>query len=235
MISVVMPCHNEEGYLEGAVKGTVNELRDRHIEFEVIVAENGSTDDTVREAAALEATYGEIRVLHDPVADYGRALRAGFLAAHGEVVVNFDVDLVDLEFLDQALELIQSGGSDVVVGSKRSPGADDQRAIGRKLVTAVFSTVLRVGFGLRISDTHGLKALRREALIPLVTACRFDKDIFDTELVLRSEKAGLRISEVPVTVTDRRPPRTSIGRRIPRSLVGLARLRLVLWREVRRQ
>jgi hypothetical protein len=60
-------------------------------------------------------------------------------------------------------------------------------------------------------------------------ACRFDGDIFDTELVLRSQRAGLRIEEIPVTVAERRPPRTPIWRRIPRSLLGLLRLRLALW------
>jgi glycosyltransferase involved in cell wall biosynthesis len=225
-----MPSHNEEDYLEGAVKSTVVGLRARHLEFEVIVSENGSTDGTGAEASALAEAYGEVRVLRSPIADYGRALRSGFLAARGEIVVNFDVDLVDLDFVDRSLPLIE-GGADVVIGSKRTEGAKDERAQTRKLVTAVFSGILRLGFGLQTSDTHGLKALRRQPLVDLVTACRFDADIFDTELVLRSQRAGLRIEEIPVTVAERRPPRTPIWRRIPRSLLGLLRLRLALWRE----
>ena len=117
-----------------------------------------------------------------------------------------------------------------MVGSKRSPGAQDQRPFGRRAVTAVFSAVLRYGFGLQVSDTHGLKALRRAPLLPLVEACQFGGDIFDTELIIRAERAGLAVRELPVSVADQRPPRTPIIRRIPRSLVGLVRLRLALGR-----
>jgi glycosyltransferase involved in cell wall biosynthesis len=230
MLSIVMPAHNEQGYLEPAIKSVVAALRDRNMAFEVLVAENGSRDATVVEAEDLARTFPEVQLLVAPVADYGRALRAGFLEASGEVVVNFDVDFVDLGFLDRALPLIQDGGADIVVGSKRSPGSEDQRRVGRKVVTAIFSLVLRYGFGLQVSDTHGVKALKRTPLTPLVAACRFGADIFDTELIIRAERTGLVVRELPVSVADQRPPRTPIVRRIPRSLWGLVRLRLALGR-----
>lgn len=232
MISVVMPAHNEQAYLATAVERVVTGLRQRTESFEVIICENGSTDLTARIASECSDLHPEVRVVTRAEADYGRALRAGFLAAVGDLVVNFDVDLVDLAFLDEALALSRTAGSPViVVGSKRSPGANDQRPAGRLIVTAIFSMVLRSGFGLRVSDTHGLKLLSRAPLVPIVAACRFGADIFDTELILRAEHAGLEVMEIPVTVVDQRPPRTSIVRRIPRSLLGLARLRVTLWRE----
>jgi glycosyltransferase involved in cell wall biosynthesis len=232
MLSIVMPAHNEEGYLEEAVESVTAGLRDRAMEFEVLVAENGSTDATPALAEKLAGTHPEVRVLRAPVADYGRALRAGFLAAAGDIVINFDVDLVDLGFLDRALELMSSEHPAIVVGSKRGPGSDDQRRALRKTVTTIFSLVLRHGFGLQVSDTHGVKALRRAALLPLVETCQFGGDIFDTELIIRAERAGLAVCELPVTVADTRPPRTPIASRIPRSLLGLLRLRLALWPSV---
>jgi glycosyltransferase involved in cell wall biosynthesis len=231
MISVVMPAHNEQGYLEPAVKGVVAGLRDRALPFEVIVVENGSTDATAQEAQDLSGTYPETVILHTPAADYGQALRRGFLAARGDIVVNFDVDLVDLGFLDQAIQVLVDDTIVAVIGSKRAAGAADQRRPGRKLVTAVFTLVLRRGFGLQASDTHGLKALRRSPLETLVRQCRFGKDIFDTELILRAERAGLRLVEIPVVVADQRPPRTPITSRIPRTLLGLGRLRWSMWQE----
>jgi glycosyltransferase involved in cell wall biosynthesis len=224
MLSIVMPAYDEEGYLEPAVKTAIGSLRAREAHFEVLIVENGSTDATIAEADGLARTYDEVRVLHLPDADYGAALRAGFLAAEGEVIVNFDVDFVDMSFLDEAVSIMDDGLTTVVVGSKRTAGADDQRSIGRKVVTAGFSLTMRYWFGLKVSDTHGLKALRREALTPLVLDCRSSRDIFDTELILRAERAGLPIREIPVTAMERRPPRTSIARRIPRSIIGLARL-----------
>ena len=230
MISIVMPAHNEQGYLEPAIKAVVAAGHDRNLAFEVLVAENGSTDATRAEAASLAETFNEVTVLTLPVADYGRALKAGFLASSGDVVVNFDVDFVDMGFLDRAVDLVDGGEADIVVGSKRSPGSDDQRRVGRRAVTAVFSFVLRHGFGLHVSDTHGVKALKRTSLLPLVRTCQFGGDIFDTELIIRAERTGLRVRELPVSVVDQRPPRTPILRRIPRSLWGLARLHQALRR-----
>jgi glycosyltransferase involved in cell wall biosynthesis len=234
VLSVVMPAHNEQDYLEAAVDEVVKGLRDRAGEFEVLVCENGSTDHTVELATALAARFPEVRLISLPHADYGRALRAGFLAGTGDVVINFDVDGVDLDFLDAALmRLADDATVAAVVASKRAPGSHDTRGAGRRLVTAAFSLVLRRGFGLSVSDTHGMKVLARPPLAPLVEACRYGSDLFDTELLLRAERAGFTVAEIPVEVVELRPPRTPIWSRIPRSLVGLTLLRLTLWREYR--
>ncbi len=230
VISIVMPAHNEEGYLSPAVETVVTGLQTRGHDFEVIITQNGSLDATSVEAAGLAAVYDRVTTVDLPDADYGAALREGFLRAQGEVVVTFDVDLVDLDFLDRALSVLAATDAAVVVGSKRNPDSEDRRGPARRLVTATFSMVLHHGFGLQISDTHGLKALRRGPLEPLVARCRFGKDIFDTELIIRAERAGLLVEEIPVAIRDTRPPRTPIARRIPRTLAGLARLWLVLRR-----
>lgn len=228
MLSVVMPAHNEADYIQGAVAAVVEGLRQRGIAFEVVVVENGSVDATAARVALLAERYPEVVSVALEVADYGHALRAGFMASRGALVANFDVDLVDLDFADHALKLIEQEDAAIVVGSKRSPGSTDRRSLGRRLVTAVFSLVLRAGFGLLVSDTHGMKLLRRQALVGLVADCCFGGDIFDTELILRAERAGLVVAEIPVQVQDVRPPRTPIVRRIPRTLWGLVRLWLAL-------
>jgi hypothetical protein len=79
-----------------------------------------------------------------------------------------------------------------------------------------------------------MKVLVRGPLLPLVETCEFGGDIFDTELILRAERAGLAVRELPVSVADQRPPRTPIVSRIPRSLAGLVRLRMALWRRTAR-
>lgn len=226
-LSVVMPAHNEEQLLEGSVATVVDGLRSRGHRFEVLICENGSADRTWRIAGELARRYPELRCVRLGGADYGAALRAGFLASSGDLVVNFDVDLVDLGFLDAAVRLAQSG-SDVVIATKRGPGAEDRRSPGRRAVTGAFSLLLRVAFGLRASDTHGSKLLRRASLAGLVDLSRSGSDIFDTELVLRAERAGLAISEVPVRVVERRPARTPVASRMPRTVTGLAGLWLRL-------
>ena len=236
-LSVVMPAYNEVELLETSVKEVAEGLRGRGRpvgSFEVIVVENGSRDSTAEIADRLATSYDEVIALHLPMPDYGGALRAGLIAAIGSNVVNFDVDYYDLGFVDDALErLAQPDQPAIVVGSKLAKGARDERSLLRRLVTTVFSSILRLGFGLRVSDTHGMKAMRRDVVEPLARACHSGTDLFDTELILRTERAGHLTVELPVVVVERRPSRSPIWRRVPRTLLGLARLRILLWRHSR--
>jgi glycosyltransferase involved in cell wall biosynthesis len=233
-ISVVMPAFNEAEIIATSAKDVVTALRTRGMPFEVIIVENGSTDETLAIARELAAAFPEVRVEHRDEADYGQALRTGLLAATGDAVVNFDTDYYDLDFLDAAVaRVLAPGGPAIVVGSKRAQGATDERSLLRKVATAVFSTVLRVVFRLSVSDTHGMKAMRRAAVDPIARECRFGQDLFDTELILRAERSGLTAAEIPVVVRELRPARTSIVRRVPRTLVGLVKLRYALLRDRR--
>ena len=231
LISVVMPAHDEAAFIGSAVREVAEGMRSRG-PFEIVVVENGSTDDTAEVAKALAQDIPELRVLSLGAPDYGKALRMGFLAAEGEIAAFFDVDYFDLGFLDRAVSLMEApDGPAVVVGSKRGEGALDTRPWPRRMVTLVFSTILKVGFGLSVSDTHGMKVLRRQPLVPLAEKCRFGTDLFDTELILRAERAGLESGEVPVIVQELRPSRSSIAKRIPRTMVNLVRLRVYLWQD----
>jgi glycosyltransferase involved in cell wall biosynthesis len=235
VLSVVMPAHNEAGYLETAVREVDEGLRARGHELEILVVENGSTDDTFAIGRRLADSLPSVRVSTRPVADYGAALRDGILAARGELIVTFDVDYYDLGFVDDALRLLRDDAPApaIVVGSKRAPGARDERPWPRRLVTTVFSLLLRALFSLSVSDTHGMKAMRRVDVESILERCRFRTDLFDTELVIRTERSGLPIAELPVTAQERRPSRTPIWQRVPRTLVGMIELRLTLWRERR--
>src|SRR5260370_24889294 len=218
-----MPAHNEEELLESSVAEVTGGLRDRGLVFEVMVVENGSRDQTRAIAERLADASPEVRVSTLPRADYGRALRTGLLAATGDVVVNFDVDYTDLGFLDAVLTRFgQPDRPAVVVGSKRAPDARDTRSWPRRMVTWGFSAVLRGGVGLRGSDTPGMKAPDRMRILPPAEASRSDGELFDTELILRAERAGLGVEELPVTVAERRPSRAAITGRALRTPAGLA-------------
>lgn len=229
VFSVVIPCHNEAGYLPDALDALYADLADLPVPFEVIIAENGSTDgtaDAVRLAATRHPALGLIEL---PEPDYGAAMRAGFLQSDGEWAVNFDIDYFSGAFLRQVLAV--ADGADIVLASKRAAGSDDRRSAFRRLATFVFNLLLRALFGSKVSDTHGMKAIRREVVERIAPRVASTADLFDTELVIRAERAGYRITEVPVTVEELRSSKSSLARRVPRTLRGLWRIRRLLGRE----
>jgi glycosyltransferase involved in cell wall biosynthesis len=227
-LSVVLPSHNEIGLLGSTVTNLVAGLDDRKIPYEIIIVENGSIDGTLRLARLLSAQIPRVRVLTLPVGNYGAALFAGFVAARGRLVVNFDVDYYDFGFLDAALRAFSSSDAKIVLASKRAPGAKDRRPLTRRFLTAAFAAVLRALVQLEVSDAHGMKVLERESLAPIVDECVLRGSLFDVELVIRAMDSGITVTEIPAVVVERRPPRTSLRARSVESLLSTIRLRSVL-------
>lgn len=232
--SIIIPIHNEAECLAEEVAGLVGELEARAVDYELLLAENGSSDDTPAIAAALAAADSRIRALRVPVPDYGAAMRTGMLTGRGDLIVNFDIDLHDVDFILKAGEVIEGAGGiapGIVVGSKLMQGAQDRRSPARHLVSLGFTTILRLLFDRRMDDTHGMKVLAREVVERYTPQTVMTRDLFDTELIIRARRGGVVVTALPVTVEEKRKPRSSIVRRIPRTIRGLIRLRLVLWRE----
>lgn len=234
MISVVLPAYNESDTLPNTVKDIYEYLSKRDEDFQIVVVENGSTDNTLEVAKKLSKKYKQVDTFHQDLANCGNAMRKGFQESRGDIVVNFDVDFFDLDFLERAVTIIREtkhNRPSVVVGSKRAVGSRDERPPIRRLATFTFCTILRVGFGMGVTDTHGVKAFHRASVAPLEAQCHFGVDIFDTELVLRCERAGLTVHEIPVAVKESRPARSPLFTRVPRTLMGLARMRLLFLKE----
>ncbi len=224
-LSVVIPIHNEEGILLSAVHDLLARLPRLEKSFELILAENGSDDDTVAIAKQLAEAHEQVRMFSLEQADYGLALRQGIEQARGTYVMCDEVDICDVDFYRRALELLEAGGCDLVVGSKAMPGAQDRRPLVRKTATFVINRLLRITLGFKGTDTHGLKAFRREALLPVAQACVVDRDLFASEFVIRAGRdKGLTVIEVPVSIVEKRPPSIDLARRVPAVLKGLARL-----------
>jgi len=223
-VSVVLPAHNEVGLLGSTVTNLITGLEARGLSHELLVVENGSQDGTLRLSRLVAAQFSTVRVLSLSRGDYGEALAAGFAEARGHLVASFDVDYYDLAFFDRARALLNDG-ADLVLASKRAPGANDRRPLVRRVLTAGFNSLLRLVLDLKVSDAHGMKVFTRETLAPLAARCTMRASMFDVELVLRAERAGLRVLEVPAQVFERRPPRSSVGRRALESLGGVLLLR----------
>jgi glycosyltransferase involved in cell wall biosynthesis len=223
-ISIVIPVYNEEAILRAALVDLIDQLSALPWSYELVVAENGSTDRTIEVAADLAKRFDQIVCRHIDEPNYGNALRDGILHARGDLVICDEIDLCDTDFYERAIALLQSPSVDFVVGSKAMEGAVDRRPLLRRLGTVVINRILRVFLGFKGTDTHGLKAFRREPVQPIARACLVDGDLFASELVIRAGRAGLGIREIPVRVLEKRPPTIGLVRRVPNVLKNLVRL-----------
>ncbi len=222
-LSIIIPNYNEEAILDVAVRSLAARVERLGLSHEIILAENGSRDDTPALARALAEDLPTVRVLHIDQPNYGRALRRGIEQARGRYVVCDEIDLGNVRFYEAALVLLDEG-VDLVVGSKRHPQSVDARPWIRRSGTKVINGLLRVSLGFSGSDTHGLKAFRRAALMPVVATCMVEFDLFASELVIRAERAGLNLREIPLKLREIRPPSVGLARRVPRVLSNLVRL-----------
>lgn len=229
-ISVVIPVYNEATIIEGSIRELDARLKKLGRRYEIIIAENGSTDDTASIARELEGELESVRLIQTGEPNYGRALRKGIEEARGRYIHCDEIDICDVDFHRRALELLvgEDGGFELVVGSKTMHGARDHRPLGRRAATKVINGMLRATLGFKGSDTHGLKAFRREAMLPIIAQCVVERDLFASELVIRAERAGLRIVEIPLKLEEKRTPSIQLTKRVPRVLSNLARLVYVI-------
>lgn len=223
-LSVVIPVFNEERMVVDAARELCAEMDARGWDWELLLCENGSRDRTAGLVDQLAAENPRIRALHETEPNYGRALRHGILEARGTYVLCDEIDLCDVDFHERALAILRAGDADMVVGSKVLDGARDERPLLRHAGTLVINGLLRLTLDFQGTDTHGLKAFRREPLLEVARACVVERDLFASEFVIRAGRMGRRVTEIPVVVREKRRPSVNLVRRVPNVLKNLARL-----------
>ena len=204
-LSVVMPCLNEEETVGICVRKAVAALRTAGIQGEVIVADNGSTDRSVEIAQAEGA-----RVVHVPAKGYGNALMGGIRAAHGTYALMADADdSYDFTHLPRFLEPLRAG-SDLVMGN-RFRGGIAQHAmpfLHRYLGNPVLTAIGRIFFNSPCGDFHcGMRAFRKDSFERMdIRSAGME---FASEMVVKASLLGMRVSEIPTTLSPHgrtRPP-----------------------------
>lgn len=223
-LSIVIPIYNEEGILHSAVVDLRERIGAYAEGYEIVLAENGSKDRTVEVAQELARKYPEVVLIQSAEPNYGLALQQGIRAARGDFVICDEIDLCDVDFHREALALLESFEADLVIGSKLIQGAADRRPLFRHAASIVYTTMLKALLDFRGSDTHGLKAFRRERLLAVLDACQTDKDVFASEFVIRAYRAGISVREIPIRVVEKRPPSINLLRRVPNVLKNLGKL-----------
>jgi glycosyltransferase involved in cell wall biosynthesis len=192
-ISAVLPAFNEAGNLERSVGGVARALASRARNFEIVVVDDGSRDETPALLDRLKAQHGELRVVRHPVnRGYGAALRSGFEAARLSWIFLIDADnQFDPDEVD--LLIARAGDADIVAGyrqHRRDP-------LARRLNAWAFFGLVRMLFGPLAKDVNcAFKLLRRDLLARM--ELHTQGALINTEILVLAHQLHARVIEVPV-------------------------------------
>ena len=204
-LSVVIPAYNEAARLGKTLRAVVDYMRQNFPDGEIIVVDDGSTDETAGLARTVFQDSGDLRtsvISYKSNLGKGRAVRLGLQAARGDVALFSDADLsTPIDEAPKLVDPIVNGQYDVTFGSR----ALDRQLIGvhqswrREQGGRVFNLVVRLATGMPFWDTQcGFKAFRMSVCRPLIEAATIDRFGFDVELLYLAFRAGLNLKEVPV-------------------------------------
>ena len=227
--SIVIPIYNEEDILEESLNSIISICERTDLDYEIIISENGSTDNTKSLAREFEQINSKIVLIESDNPNYGEALKRGFLKCKNEIIISFDIDYYSENFLKECLFLEEEYAG--LIASKRLNNSEDGRRLIRKLATNFFVSLLKFLFKTKLSDTHGMKAIKKNFVDDHINLVISTQDLFDTELLLRIEKSGVEFKEVPTKINEIRPSVSVIYKRIPRTLKSLFKLKISFYKE----
>lgn len=202
-LSIVVPAFNAAPVLGTTVPAIGRWLAQSGLEYELIIVDDGSKDDTAEVAAKVLAAFGRRgRLLrHEVNQGKGAAVRTGMLASTGAWAIFLDADhSTDISHAERVASAA-AAGADVVIGSRRVKGADVvcTRPKARQWLGDLFPVMTRMISRHGASDSQcGFKALRRWAIVPVFSGLQTKRFAFDIELLLRARRAGANVQEVPV-------------------------------------
>ncbi|HVM96259.1 MAG TPA: dolichyl-phosphate beta-glucosyltransferase [Candidatus Acidoferrales bacterium] len=201
-ISVVLPAYNEALRILPSLERIFVYMRESHPDFEVIVVDDGSGDNT---SEAIRQRFGdrpELQVQrYEKNRGKGHAVRYGASRANGDLVLFSDADLsTPIEDLDKMLPLMQQG-YDLVIGSRAHAQSEirQHQHFLREAAGKFFNVCVRLLVGLPFHDTQcGFKIFRRNSMRPVLEQLQIDRFAFDVELVALALAMGLKVGDVPV-------------------------------------
>jgi glycosyltransferase involved in cell wall biosynthesis len=227
-VEVVVPVYNEQDALPKSIPALCAYLETYFpYRWSVVIADNASTDATLAVAEGLAFAYPGVSVLHLEEKGRGRALKAAWLASEADIVAYMDVDLsTNLWSFLPLVAPLATGHSDVAIGSRLLKGATVTRQWKREVISRCYNLLIKAMFRNGFSDAQcGFKAIKRSVARELLTCIEDAEWFFDTELLLRAEERGYRISEVPVDWVEDLDSRVDVTSTALQDVKGLLRVR----------
>lgn len=233
-VSVIIPTYNEGGCIQSNLEKAVNYLSAKFSQFEIIVVDDGSSDETPRQVAQAAHQEPRIRFVSFPTnRGKGFVVRQGVLEARGDAIFFTDADLsTPMEEVEEGLKGLHEGYQ-VVIASRQHPDSviTLRQGRGREAVGRAFNLVVRTLLSLPFQDTQcGFKCFSRKAAREIFSHARIDGLAFDVEILVIARRLGYRVKEVPVYWTN--SPDSTV-RPVRGSLRVLSELLRIYWNDVR--
>jgi glycosyltransferase involved in cell wall biosynthesis len=238
-VSIVIPAYNEAIRIADTLTACEKLMATSAHRLELVVVDDGSTDDTAAILSRFAAGRPGVRILTNPRnLGKGAAVRRGMLDARGAYALFMDADLsVPIEELPRAIDTMVRGGHRILIGSRRAPGAHIARrqSVLRESMGHVFTYLARVVLTFEILDfTCGFKAFERETAQMIFSLQRRADWAFDAEILYLARLLGVPVYQHPVVWLHRDHSRVRFPRDAWRSFTGLLDVRMQTPRAVRR-
>lgn len=229
-LTIIFPVLNEKKRLESGVTRTVEYLRKIDFsDYEIIIVDNGSTDETPQIAKRLCQKYGTVKFERINVRGVGAAFRRGVEVSHGEIVGYMDIDLsTNIKHLGEAIHIFERNPEiEYINGSRFARESDTQgRKWYRKITSQGLLILLKIFLGMKCTDAIcGFTFVRRERAKELIGACSQDNGWFYMiEFLLRAEKRRIRVLDYPVEWQEDYNTTVKIFKTICNYMVQISRL-----------
>ena len=201
LVSVVLPAYNEVDHLEQALETVKRALDEFTNSYEIIIAEDGSTDGTAERSEELARKSNYVRHIHgEKRLGRGRALNNAFMQSFGKVLVYMDLDMAtDIKSLKPLVEAISVEGYDLSTGSRMLQESKVERSLRRDISSKSYNWLVRRMLGSKLKDHQcGFKAFRREPTLQLIKEVEAQHWFWDTEILVRAQREGCKTKEIPV-------------------------------------
>lgn len=227
LIDIVVPVLNEEKILQKSIT-TLDEYMAKRLPYrhQITIADNGSQDKTLELAKNLAEKHQSVRVVSLAERGRGRALKQVWQNSPADILAYMDVDLSTS--LDDFLPMIQplvAGEAGVAIGSRLMKDSKTSRGVKREFISRCYNNIIKWTSGTKFSDAQcGFKAIRRDVAAKFLPKIKDNEWFFDTELLIKTERAGVPIHEQPVIWIEDTDSRVKIVKTVVDDLKGLYRV-----------
>ena len=225
-VSLVIPAYNESKIISDTLRAVCAKLAELAEDYEVILVDDGSTDNTTGLAVSCRDSHVRLES-YSPNRGKGRAVRTGMLAARGDIILCTDADLAyGVDVFGVMLDRFAASGADLVIGSRHldEEGYRNYPPL-RVLMSKCFGLLSHKISGLTYDTQCGIKGYRQAAARQIFSRCATDGFSFDFEVLMRAEKLGLKVEEIPVSVVNFRESKVNVVRDSLRMFRDVFRIR----------